>query len=142
MRRRMMELTSSFMETSGTIFDEFGNPLAESEKDACTWAMLSHLSGALVIFGVPLLHILGPLAIWLWKGKEYPFVADQGKEAFNFQISMGLYGLVGWMLTIILIGWLILGVLIIVNLVFVIHATSKSKRGETYRYPFNLRLIK
>jgi uncharacterized Tic20 family protein len=142
MRRRMMELINSFMETSGTIFDEFGNPLAESEKDACTWAMLSHLSGALVIFGVPLLHILGPLTIWLWKRKEYPFVADQGKEAFNFQISMGLYGLVGWMLTIILIGWLILGVLIIVNLVFVIHATSKSKRGETYRYPFNLRLIK
>ena len=46
------------------------------------------------------------------------------------------------MLTIILIGWLILGVLIMANLIFVIHATSKSKRGETYRYPFNLRLIK
>jgi uncharacterized Tic20 family protein len=138
----MTEETNSFMEKSGTIFDEFGNPLAEYEKDACTWAMLSHLSGALVVFGVPLLHILGPLAIWLWKRKEYPFVADQGKEALNFQISMGLYGLVGWMLTIILIGWLILGLLIIVNLIFVIQAASKVRRGETYRYPFNLRLIR
>jgi uncharacterized protein len=142
MWRRMMEQTNSFKETSATIFDEFGNPLAEYEKDARTWAMLSHLSGALVIFGVPLLHILGPLAIWLWKRKEYPFVADQGKEALNFQISMGLYGLVGWMLTIILIGWLILGILIIINLIFVIQAVSKARRGEPYHYPFNLRLIR
>jgi uncharacterized protein len=141
-RRIMMEQTNSFIETSGTIFDEFGNPLAEYQKDACTWAMFSHLSGALVIFGVPLLHILGPLAIWLWKRKEYAFVADQGKEALNFQISMGLYGLVGWMLTIILIGWLILGLLIIANIIFVIHATLKTRRGEAYRYPFNLRLIR
>ena len=138
----MTEQIDRFMETPGTIFDEFGNPLTEYDRDACIWAMLSHLSGALVIFGVPLLHILGPLAIWLWKGKEYPFVADQGKEALNFQISMGLYGLVGWMLTIIWIGWLILGILILANLIFVILAASKTKRGETYRYPFNLRLIR
>ena len=75
-----MEQTNSFMETSGTIFDEFGNPLAEFEKDACTWAMLSHLSGALVIFGVPLLHILGPLSHMALEGKGIPLCRRPGKR--------------------------------------------------------------
>jgi len=35
-----------------------------------------------------------------------------------------------------------LGMLIIVNIVFIIIAASKAKRGEAYRYPFNLRLIR
>ena len=124
------------------VFDENGKSLAESDPDACTWSMLGHLSGALVIFGVPFLHILGPLAIWLWKGKEYSFVDDQAKEALNFQISMALYGVVGWLLTIILIGWVILGLLIIANIILVLRAASRARKGDAFRYPFNLRLVK
>ena len=138
----MGEEINGVREEPAAIYDENGNPLADYDNDARTWGMVCHLSGAVVIFGVPLLHILGPLAIWTWKRGEYAFVDDQGKEALNFQISMGLYGLVGWVLTIIFIGWLILGMLIIVNIVFIIIAASKAKRGEAYRYPFNLRLIR
>jgi len=124
------------------VYDENGTPMFESNKDARTWGMISHLSGGLVIFGIPFLHILGPLAVWLLKRKEYPFVDNQGKEALNFQISMALYGLVGWLLTLIFVGWLILGLLIIVNLIFIGLATIKANRGEAYYYPFKLRLIK
>lgn len=132
----------SLFEEQATVFDENGNPLGENDPDARTWSMLSHLSGVLAIFGVPLLNILGPLAIWLWKGKEYPFVDDQAKEALNFQLSMAIYGVVGWLLTLILIGWVILGLLIIANLIFVIMAASRARRGQAYRYPLNLRLIR
>ncbi len=132
----------TYFEDSATVFDENGNLLAEHDPDACTWSMLSHLSGMLAIFGVPFLHILGPLAIWLWKGKEYPFVDDQAKEALNFQISMSIYGLVGWLLTLILIGWVILGLLIIANIILVLRAASRARKGDAYRYPFNLRLVK
>jgi uncharacterized Tic20 family protein len=124
------------------VYDENGIPMFESDKDARTWGMISHLSGALVVFGIPFLHILGPLAVWLLKRKEYPFVDNQGKEALNFQISMALYGLVGWLMTLILIGWLILGLLIILNLIFIGMATINVNRGKAYHYPFNLRLIK
>jgi uncharacterized Tic20 family protein len=125
-----------------TVYDENGIPMLESSKDARTWGMTSHRSGGLVIFGIPFLHILGPLAVWILKRNEYPFVDNQGKEALNFQISMALYGLVGWLLTLIFIGWLILGLLIIVNLIFIGMATINVNRGEAYQYPFNLRLIK
>jgi uncharacterized Tic20 family protein len=47
-----------------TVYDENGTPMFESNKDARTWGMISHLSGGLVILGIPLLHILGPLAVW------------------------------------------------------------------------------
>lgn len=128
-------------ETPVAIFDENGNLLVSNDKDARIWATLCHISGGLVVFQVPFLHILGPLAVWSWKKNEYSFVADQGKEALNFQISMALYGLVGWILTMVLIGWLILGILVVINLILIIDAALKTKRGEKYRYPFNLRLI-
>jgi uncharacterized protein len=138
----MGEEINGFREDPATIYDENGKPLADYDSDARTWGMVCHLSGAIVIFGIPLLHILAPLTVWVWKRGEYSFVDDQGKEALNFQISMGLYGLVGWVLTIVFIGWLILGMLIIINIVLIIIAASKAKRGEAYRYPFNLRLIR
>jgi uncharacterized protein len=138
----MSEEIEGFREEPAAIYDENGNPLADFDKDARNWGMICHLSGALVIFGIPLLHILGPFAVWIWKKNEYSFVDDQGKEALNFQISMGLYGLVGWVLTVVFIGWLIVGILIIANLILVAIASSKARKGEAYRYPFNLRLIR
>ena len=129
-----MEQLNSLMKTSGTIFDEFGNPLAEFEKDACTWAMLSHFSGALG-------NICDSTSAYPWPadhmalegGRNTPLSPTREKRPAAFRLPLGLYGLVGWMLTIILIGWLVWASDFMVNLIFVIHATSKSKRGETYR---------
>ena len=54
-----------------------------SEKDDRTFGMLAHLLGAFTSF-------VGPLVIWMIKKEESPFVDDQGKEALNFQITIGL----------------------------------------------------
>ena len=43
--------------------------------------MLAHLLGALLGF-------LGPLIIWLVKKDDHPFVAEQSKEALNFQLTL------------------------------------------------------
>lgn len=73
--------------------------MIEENRDARTWATLSHLSALLVLLGVPLGNVLGPMVVWLIKRNEFPFVDDQGKEALNFQLSMTLY----WVLAGILI---------------------------------------
>src|SRR5262249_45213008 len=52
-----------------------------------TWATFVHLSALAGIF-LPLLTIVGPLAIWLLMRKKMPFVDEQGKEAVNFQLTM------------------------------------------------------
>ena len=104
------------------------------------WAVLSHV-GALVASVLALGQIVVPLVIWLWKKGESDFIAAHARESLNFQISMTIYFIVAWILTFILIGFLVLVILAVVEIVCVILACLAAGRGKTYRYPFSLRLI-
>jgi uncharacterized Tic20 family protein len=116
------------------------------------WALFAHLSallGGLItshFFGLGCL--IGPLVIWLVKKDSMPFVADQAKEALNFNISVAIATLVLVVLSAITFGigliiaiplWAIIG---IGWLVLTIVAGVKANEGVRYRYPFALRLIK
>jgi uncharacterized Tic20 family protein len=116
------------------------NPL-DSNPESRMWAMVAHIS-ALSGFVIPFGNILGPLIVWLLKKNEMAFVADQGKEALNFNISMTIYAVIAGLLIFILIGFALLLVLGIVWLVFVIMAAVKANEGIAYRYPLTLRLVK
>lgn len=105
------------------------------------WGMACHLA-AFAGYFVPFGHILGPLAVLLFKGESHPFINAQGKESLNFQISMTLYMVVAGLLIAVAIGVFLLAALALFDLVFIIVATVKAKNGEPYRYPFTLRLIK
>lgn len=111
-------------------------------KDERMWAMLCHLTGLSSYIGIPFGHIIVPLIIWLVKKDEYPFVNEQGKESLNFQISMTIYAIVAGVLCLVFIGWLILAAIVILDLVFVINAAVKANKGEGYKYPLTLQLIK
>jgi len=126
---------------------------AEITKEERNWAMSAHLCGLLWILGgtglifVPfgglvLFTLLGPLIIWRTKGQSMPFVADQAKESLNFQITVLLLGLVFAVLAMVLIGFFLLWILGVANLVLVIIAAIQTSDGKPYRYPFCLRLVK
>lgn len=114
-----------------------GGPSAEARQ----WAMFAHLS-ALVGYLIPFGSIIGPLVVWQIKKNEMPFVDDQGKEALNFQITVAILAIVAILLILILIGFLLLWVLAIADLVFIIIAAIAANNGQTYRYPFSFRFIK
>lgn len=116
-------------------------PAASPSAEERQWAMFAHLS-ALVGFLIPFGSILGPLIIWQIKKAEMPFVDDQGKESLNFQITVVIAVLACLLLSVILIGFLLLPIVGIAALVLTIMAGIKANNGETYRYPFTLRLIK
>ncbi len=101
-----------------------------------TLAMITHLSGILAGFIVPLI-------IWLInKDKpEKSFLIDQSKEALNFQITMALAWIAAIVLTFVFIGFLLYPVLMIANIVFCILAGIKANNGIAYRYPVTLRLV-
>ncbi|MFW6456742.1 MAG: DUF4870 domain-containing protein [Planctomycetota bacterium] len=106
-----------------------------STKDERTMAMLAHLLGIVAGF-------LGPLIIWMIKKDESEFVDDQGKEALNFQLTL----LIGYAASVVL-SFLCIGVLVgpavwIVGLIFSIMGATTANKGESYRYPFNIRMIK
>jgi uncharacterized protein len=109
--------------------------------DETNWGMFAHLS-ALIGFIIPFGSIIGPLVIWLTKGKELPFVATEAKEALNFQITLAIAFLISGVLIFVLIGFLLMGLFAIADLTFVIMAAISASKGQPYRYPFALRLVK
>jgi hypothetical protein len=113
-----------------------------SSRDVKTWNVLCHAT-ALAGFFVPWAgHILGPLIIWLAKRGDSPEIDEHGRESLNFQISMLIYNVIAGVLCLVLIGFVILGILHILNLVLVIVASIQASEGKFYRYPITLRLIK
>jgi hypothetical protein len=113
-----------------------------SSSNVRTWTVLCHAT-ALAGFFVPWAgHILGPLIVWLAKRGDSPEIDEHGKESLNFQISMLIYNLIAGVLCLVLIGFVILGILHILNLVLVIVASIQASEGKLYRYPITIRLIK
>ena len=113
-----------------------------SSRDVRTWNVLCHAT-ALAGFFVPWAgHILGPLIVWLAKRSDSPEIDEYGKESLNFQISMLIYNMIAAVLCLVLIGFIILAILHILNLVLVIVASIQTSEGKFYRYPMTIRLIK
>ncbi len=98
-------------------------------------AMLAHILG--IVTGW-----VGPLIIYLVAGADKPFAKKQGAEALNFQITVLIAYVVSWILMFVMIGFVLFPVVWVVNLVFCIMAAMAVNRGEDYRYPIALRLIK
>jgi len=113
-----------------------------SSPNVRTWNVLCHAT-ALAGFFVPWAgHILGPLIVWLAKRNDSPEIDEHGKESLNFQISMLIYNVIAGVLCLVLIGFVILAILHILNLVLVVIASIQASEGKFYRYPLAIRLIK
>jgi uncharacterized Tic20 family protein len=108
---------------------------AVPSKDDCNLGMLSHLLGIFTGF-------IGALILWVIKKDQSAFIGENAKEALNFQITLAIGWVIAMMLTAILIGVLLYPVLFIVNLVFCIIGAIAASKGELYKYPFAIRLVK
>ena len=100
-------------------------------------AHLSSFAGHVIPFG----HIGGPLLIWLLKKDTMPLVADQGKEALNFQITMTLAFIVAALSLFALIGFVLLPAVWLFDVIITIVAAVKANEGVAYRYPICLRFV-
>jgi len=101
--------------------------------------MIAHLSAlAGLIIG---LNWLGPLLVYLVKKDEHPFIADQSREALNFNLSEFIYIIVSAILIILVVGLLLLPAVAIAWLILTIIAAIRANNGEPYRYPLTIRLV-
>jgi uncharacterized Tic20 family protein len=108
-------------------------PKGMSESDERMMAMFCHLGGIIGGFVVPLI-------IWLIKKEESKYIDYHGKEALNFQITMGIAQLVCLPLAFCTFGLSSLAVLAI-TIVFAVLAGTAANRGERYSYPMTFRFI-
>ena len=109
-------------------------PSTEPSSDDKNIATITHLGGTVFSF-VP------GLLVWILKKDDSAYLADQAKEALNFQISVLIAYFISGILVWLLIGFLLIPLIWLLNVVFCIIAAISSSKGETYRYPFCLRLI-
>lgn len=118
---------------------------------------------------IPFINILGPLIFWLTKKEQHPFIDAHGKESLNFQISFTIYGVIAFILfafviavtcgiglsntsssqllsqigiVLAVVGGVCSLIVGILQLVLIIFAAIKSKKGEFYHYPFTLRFLR
>src|ERR1041385_7073037 len=94
-------------------------PLTTSTSNSSvrTWCVLAHAAALTGLFLPWIAHILGPLIIWLAKRTDSSEIDEHGKESLNFQISMLIYSLIAGILCLVLIGFLLLAILYVLNLV-------------------------
>jgi uncharacterized Tic20 family protein len=111
------------------------------DKDERMWGMFCHLS-ALSGFIIPFGNIIGPLIVYSIKKDEYSFVADQGKESLNFQISMLVYLIISGVAVLLIVGIFLLMIVGLMTLILTVVASVRANDGEYYRYPLCIHFIK
>lgn len=117
-------------------------------REERTWALIAHLGGpAGLLLSAGLFGFAVPLVVWLAKRDESEFVAHQGKEALNFQLTLFLLYALGWLFVLLTIGvgilvvWPAFLALWIVELIIGVVAALRAYDGRRYRYPCTLRMI-
>lgn len=103
--------------------------------------LLSALAHGSIFFSLLGVSIGIPIAILFVS--EDPVVKENAKEALNFHFNVWLYGIIFGILTIVLIGFVLLGILQLINVVLPILAILQalSNPDQPYRYPFIFRLL-
>lgn len=137
-----------------------------TRSDDTTLAVLAH-AGTLAGYIIPFGNILAPLLILLTRGKTSPLVEDHAKESLNFQISLTLYALVALAILFVLF---IAGALAMTmgpmgdesvpffalfmmffpayllvaafELIVIVLASVRASKGQRYRYPLTIRLVR
>lgn len=105
-----------------------------------TWAIISHVGSFAAAYIA--LGLLCPLVVLLVKGNESQFVRANAVESLNFQITVAIAAVISFVLVFLVIGIFMLIALAIAYIVFVILGTMAASKGEVYRYPISLRLVK
>jgi uncharacterized protein len=106
-----------------------------------TVAQDSRNTGVLIWVGTIFLGFIPGLIVYLVK-KDDAYVQEQAKEALNWSITAVIGYIAGAILMFVLIGGLVMLAVGICHLVFCIMGAIAASKGENFRVPFALRLIK
>lgn len=118
--------------------EKMGSSALKEDRQLLTILHLSQLLNFVTGFG----GLIVPILLWQLKKDEIQDMDQQGKEVVNFQLSMLIYAAIGFVLLFVLVGFLVLGLVAILNLVFPIIYGLKAKDGEPVKYPLTIRFFK
>ncbi|WEG08355.1 DUF4870 domain-containing protein [Microbacterium horticulturae] len=110
-------------------------PQPMNPADEKLWATLIHIGGIFFEF-IPAL--IGYLVL----KDRGPFINGHAKTALNFQLTLLIAEIVGWITAVFIIGFIILAAVYIVRIIFSIIAAVKANQGQFYMYPLSIPFIK
>ena len=113
-------------------------PVSQDERTTATFLHLANFLG-IASLGAGLVV---PIVIWIYHKDRSWFVGRHGLTYINKLLSYILYGVICGLLMFALIGHVLLGALIILDIVTTILAAMAAKRGELYEYPLTIRILK
>lgn len=83
--------------------------------------------------------LIGPLVVLLVTDDE--FVKANARKAINWQIWLTVYSIIAGILLLVGLGFLLLPLLGLLDLVFVVIAAVKAADGEVWSYPLTIDLL-
>ena len=119
-----------------------------------TYALLTHLSLLLLLFVLPfsfalpllalaLITAVVPLSMWFARRERSRFIADHGREAVNFHLSIILYWIVALALTPLCgVGFFVMVGCYILAITGGLMACVAASRAEYFRYPMCIRFVR
>ena len=98
--------------------------------------LLSALCHGSIFFSALVIAVGIPIAILFVSDDSV--VKANAKEALNFHFNIWIFGIIAGLLTLILIGYLLLGILALATVIMPIIAMVQvlSQPNSPYRYPF------
>ncbi|AGW41494.1 hypothetical protein O159_14310 [Leifsonia xyli subsp. cynodontis DSM 46306] len=105
-----------------------------SPADEKLWATLVHVGGILF-------NWIPALVGYLVLKDRGPFVRAHTATALNFQITLFIGYLVGWITSFVGVGLIILFAVWVVNIVLSIMAAMKANQGTNYTYPIAIKFV-
>lgn len=110
-------------------------PQPVSASDEKTWSVLSHVGGIILGF-------VGPLIVFLIYKDRSAVIRAHSVAALNFQLTLLIAYVVGYILLLVIIGFVVLAAAGILSLIFGIMAALAANEGRAYKYPFAISFIK
>ena len=107
--------------------------VATSKKEDTALPLLTHILGIFTGF-------IGALIILLVTNDEY--AKKHARRALNWQLSLLIYYIISFILVLVLVGFVLIGVFALLNIIFCIIAAVRANKGELYTYPLTIQFLK
>jgi len=96
-------------------------------------AAITHILGIFISF-------IGALVVYI--AVDEKDVKKHAKNALNWQISLIIYVIISTILMLVLIGFVLIAILGILNVIFCIIAAIKASDGKVWEYPLAIKFLK
>lgn len=123
--------------------DRYGHEPQPGAGRSSNLAMLAHLGGILTFFYI---GWVASLVVFLVDRDRGTGAREEARVALNFQLTLLIAMVVGRIIEALpvigFLGWIITIAVGIIGLVLSILAAVTVSRGNSYRYPFTLELVR